>query len=170
MADTDTDPATYSGSDRLADFQHAREASQPFTPDEDRWLVGYQHNRMNSTVLLGGFNPALTNTLRSKRWATLVRDSGWVIPARYLAHVERLLAGADVDLFDVEGGPTPAQRERERDTDRAEANRVLAEIHEARDLHEQRSTEAHKAYLAAREAMRQALARKHANDEQDVAS
>jgi hypothetical protein len=146
---------TNSGSARLAGFGDAREhPGQPNDPEEDRWLVGYRINRMNSTVLLGGFNPALTEVLKPKRWATLVRGEGWVIPLRYLEHVERLLFGADVDLFDVDGAPTPVQREREQLGEKAHAAQVLAEIQQAKEQQSQSPA----AYRAARQAFAAAVA------------
>ncbi len=166
MADTDTDPdrTTYSGSDRTAGFQHAREPSQPINPDEDQtWLLGYRINRMNNTACLLGFNPALTSTLRSKRWATLVRDTGWVIPLRYLEHVEKLLAGADVDLFDVEGAPTPGQRDRERRDENAHHQRVLADLRAAREAIDPVAAE--QARREARAAFDAAIAARHPEHE-----
>ena len=98
------------------------------TPDDDaRWLVGYHIDAITRVVLLESFAAPITATLRHSRWATLIRGQGWAFRAQYLAHVERLLAGAGVDLFDLDGRPTPAQRDHP-DDERERTRRILDEI------------------------------------------
>lgn len=102
-------------------------------PDDAPWLVGYRRNLINGTTLLRSLIPAVTDVLRRKPWATMIRGEGWAIPTRYLAHVEALLAGNNVDLFDIDGLPTPQQRRAEDTAERIHTRTVLAEIHAARD-------------------------------------
>jgi hypothetical protein len=100
-------------------------------PNDAPYLVGYRRNLINGTTLLHSLRPAVTDVLRRKPWATMIRGEGWAIPTRYLAHTEALLAGANVDLFDIDGTPTPRQRHADDTTERAHTARVLADIQAA---------------------------------------
>lgn len=133
-------------------------------PEDDRWLAGYRRDRIAGTVMILGFKPPVTELLRRKRWAVLVAGEGWTFPARYLEHVEKLLLGADVDLFDIEGAPTPAQRDRDRLADREQTSRDLAEIRAAREQFDPAIS--HAAYLEARAALDAALEAKKAAHEE----
>jgi hypothetical protein len=101
-------------------------------PDDAPWRVGYRRNLINGTTTIHTQLHAVTVVLRRRPWATLIRGEGWAIPTRYLAHTEALLAGANVDLFDIDGTPTPRQR-RTPDDDHQRTAALLAELHAARD-------------------------------------
>jgi len=160
--DTHPSPARTNGS---ADAHEEPPARQPLDglPDDEMWLVGYQTDRINGTVKLLGFKPPVTETLRPRRWATLVPGEGWVIPGRYLAHVERLLIGAGVMLFDVDGAPTPGQGSQQRATELAHTKVVLDELHAARAAHD--PARSHKAYREAKALVAARLAEIHAADD-----
>lgn len=147
---------------RTPGFADAREEpgnrDRETIPDEtSNWLVGYRIDRINRTVMLLRLSPPLTEVFRGKPWASLIRGEGWVIPARYLAHAERLLAGADVDLFDIDGAPTPGQAERERRDDRSQTRVVLDEIQAARDEHERDTAAVNRAAHEAKHAFADAV-------------
>ncbi|WP_375490246.1 hypothetical protein [uncultured Jatrophihabitans sp.] len=152
-------PTTNSTSVRTDGSRNARDLA----PDDDAWVVAYRVNRTNSTVQLASLAPPITEILRRKHWATLVRDEGWAFPLRYLAHVEKLLAGADtpVELFNLDGSPTPGQQDRERAEERTTSTAVLTQLRDARKASQTNPEAIDRARLDARQAFIDAIAAKH---------
>lgn len=152
---------------RPTGFRTAREETPDPRPDDHpepiddtRRIVGYRINRTNSTVHLASLTGPITDILKRKTWATLIRDEGWAFPLSYLAHVEKLLAGADIpiEVFNIEGGPTPGQQARERREERGTSAAVLADIRAARKASQTDQQAIEQARIEAREAFNRALA------------
>lgn len=152
---------------RPTGFRTAREETpgprlddRPEPIDDTRRIVGYRINRTNSTVYLASLTGPITDILKRKTWATLIRDEGWAFPLSYLAHVEKLLAGADIpiEVFNIEGGPTPGQQARERREERGSSAAVLADIRAARKASQTDQQAIHEAREACKAAYRDAVA------------
>lgn len=158
MADTDTDQLTTKSPCLVGGASVTREQipNTPAEPDESRWLCAMRRTATTATLL--DYTPEpVAAVLKSKPWARLVKGLGWSFPVKYLAHVERLLDGASVDLFDIDGDLTPAQMQRRRTQEHADTARVLGELRAAREAVdadpaavEQAKRECMRAFAAAR--------------------
>lgn len=159
MADIDTDKELTTNSPCLvggASVTREQAPNTPAEPENDRWLCAMR--RTVTTVTLLDYTPEpVAAVLKSKPWARLVKGLGWSFPAKYLAHVERLLDGASVDLFDVDGDLTPAQAARKRALDHADTARVVGELRAARDAAEADPAAVERAKREAKEAFAQAI-------------
>ena len=177
MADIDLDLAKqlpHSSSGWMAGFADAREKPATQT-DEDfdptapgRRLVAIAHERVSGTVQIRSVARAVTELLKTRAWATLDRSEGvWTIPARYLEHVEKLLNAAEVDLFDVDGAPTPGRRRELAEAERGDSAALLAELRAKREWCEAHTAEIERARRAARDAFH-AVAPKPTDDNDEA--
>ncbi|WP_375483280.1 hypothetical protein [uncultured Jatrophihabitans sp.] len=166
---SDSPNARTNGSADARENPPAQAAHQPILDDDfGPWRVGYRVDRITGNAVLLGFKPPITDMMKRKRWAVLIAGEGWAVPLQYLAHIERLLTGADVTLFDIDGNPTPAQRAAETAEEQRDTAAVLADIRAARDAAEADPTATARERSNARQAFRDALARTHP-DQPDTA-
>jgi hypothetical protein len=77
----------------------------PDNPDDQALrLIGCRVNA-NGVVTVVTWHPDVTAVLKTKRWAAFIQDDGWQFPEQYLDHVARLMLGAGIRLYRIDGTP-----------------------------------------------------------------
>jgi hypothetical protein len=110
----------------------------------------------NGVVTVPTLRGDVVAVLKTKPWANLVRDLGWQFPERYLDHVARLMLGAGLRLYRIDGTPIATDPMFTVDPDATHTARVNAQLAAAKAAALDPAA-SHAAYLHATAALRTAL-------------
>lgn len=121
------------------------------TPNEDLRIIGCTVGA-NGIVTVQTRDREMNAVLKTKRWANLIHGVGWQFPDQYLTHVARLMLGAGLKLYRIDGTPLPDPEIENREQARTRA--ILDEIAAARTA--ARTLEADRARREARAAFHRA--------------
>jgi hypothetical protein len=102
----------------------------------------------NGVVTVPTLRGDVVAVLKTKPWANLVRDIGWQFPEAYLDHVARLMLGAGLRLYRIDGTPISTDQHFTDEPDRAHTSAVNHDIAQGK-ANALPPEQAHAAYLEA---------------------